>query len=81
MPTTGERLVRTDFNVSASSDVDEIKRAAAELIDRIEALDGSLPDAGRHKALAITNFEQGAMWAVKAATATATATTTTTDSD
>ena len=52
MPTTGERLVRIDFNVSASSDVDAIKRAAAELIDRIEALDGSLPDAGRHKALA-----------------------------
>ena len=74
MPTTGERLVRIDFNVSASSDVGAIKRAAAELIDRIEALDGSLPDAGRRKALAITNFEQGAMWAVKAATATATTT-------
>ena len=69
MPTTGARLVRIDFNVSASSDVDEIKRAAAELIDRIEALDGSLPDAGRHQALAITSIEQGAMWAVKAATA------------
>ena len=71
MATTGERLVRVSFNASGSSAVDEIKTAAAQLIDRIEALDGSLPDAGRHKALAITNIEQGAMWGVKAATSTA----------
>ena len=67
--TRGEELVRVDFNASNSTDVDEIKVLAARLIDRIDELDGNRPEAGRHKALAITAIEEGAMWGVKAATA------------
>ena len=67
--TKGERLVRVDFNVSGSSEVDQIKTEAARLIDRIEALPAPDGDTGRHKALAITAIEEGAMWGVKAATA------------
>ncbi len=67
--TKGERLVRVDFNVSGSSEVDQIKTEAARLIDRIEALPSSDGDTARHKALAITAIEEGSMWGVKAATA------------
>ena len=67
--TKGERLVRVDFNVSGSSEVDQIKTEAARLIDRIEALPSRDGDTARHKALAITAIEEGSMWGVKAATA------------
>lgn len=62
----GERRVRTSFNPSSSSEVDYIKQKAAELIDLCEGLKGR---NGRLAALAQTAFEEGAMWAVKAATA------------
>lgn len=73
--TLGEFRVRTDFNVSGSGYVDEIKQAAAQLMDSIDRA-AAKPDwdqryAGefnRLKALALTNIEQGAMWAVKMAT-------------
>ena len=73
--TTGEFKVRTSFNVSGSSFVDEIKKRAAELIDLIDK-SALRPDAderetrewGRLKALAMTDIESGAGWAVKAAT-------------
>jgi hypothetical protein len=61
----GEQRVRVDFNVSNNSDVDMIKLAAAELIDRIDTLKGRDP---RLAALAMTAIEEGAMWAVKLAT-------------
>jgi hypothetical protein len=62
----GERRVRVSFNPSGDSEVELIKRKAAELIDFCEALKGH---NGRLAALAQTAFEEGAMWAVKAATA------------
>lgn len=69
MTSRGEYLVGTSFNPSGSSTVDKIKALAAELIDVCDELmeDRDRPGA-REAALAITNIEQGAMWAVKAAT-------------
>lgn len=51
-----------DFNPSGSKVVDEIKRRTDELI---QFLQENVP-AGRHRSLAETNYEQAAMWAVKA---------------
>ncbi len=56
--------VRASFNPSDKPRVDRIKLLAAALISEIE--DGP---SSREAALAVTNIEQGAMWAVKAATA------------
>lgn len=70
--TLGEARVRTSFNPSNNSIVDQIKQKSAELIDLV----GTIPDgseapreAGRLKALAMTSYEEASMWAVKAATA------------
>ena len=49
------------FNASEKSEVDLIKEKAIELIDWIEEY-GKDP---RRKATAITNVEQGVMWAIK----------------
>lgn len=62
----GEDRVRTKFNPSADSVVDQIKQKSAELIDLCETLKGK--DA-RLASLAQTHYEDAAMWAVKAATA------------
>jgi len=77
--TTGERRVRTKLNPSSSDNVDLIKQRTAELIDLVNDLpktnadtdpDGvRAPEAGRLRALAMTAYEEAAMWAVKAATA------------
>lgn len=73
MPTLGETRVRTSFNPSATGSVDQIKQRSAELID----IASTLPkpdDAKQHgeffrlTALAMTAYEEAAMWAVKAAT-------------
>lgn len=83
--TTGEYRVGINFNPSADDKVAQIKRAAADLIDLIEAI--PFPDTrddmddvelasvidqsgevARLKSLAMTNIENAAMWAVKAAT-------------
>lgn len=72
--TKGEYRVGIDFNPSASDLVGQIKRKAADLIDLIQEIredhDGHAinPEIGRLKALAHTAIEDGAMWAVKAAT-------------
>lgn len=50
------------FNPSGSEIVAEIKRRTEELL---EFLDQHVP-ANRERAIAITNYEQAAMWAVKA---------------
>lgn len=71
--TRGEYRVGINFNPSADDMVGKIKRAAADLIDLIETIQ---PEGGverciemtRLKALAMTAIEEGAMWAVKAAT-------------
>lgn len=61
----GEDRVRTKFNPSADSIVDQIKQKSAELIDICEQLKAK---DGRLAALAQTSYEEAAMWAVKAAT-------------
>lgn len=66
----GEKRVRTSFNPSDNSIVQSIKERAAEFInyinDNVPAADS---ESGRLKALALTEIETAAMWAVKAATA------------
>ena len=81
--TKGEYRVGINFNPSNDDMVGKIKRAAADLIDLIETIElPTHPDevAGevylssqaaeikRLKALAQTEIESAAMWAVKAAT-------------
>lgn len=81
----GEARVRTQFNPSADSVVDQIKQKTAELINLLQAMrndEGSktyeLSEGAKDKqsgevfrliALAQTAYEEAAMWAVKAATA------------
>jgi len=62
----GETRVRTEFNPSNEGIVDQIKQKSAELINMCEDLKGKDP---RIAALAQTNYELAAMWAVKLATA------------
>lgn len=64
--TVGEQRVRTDFNVSGSDIVAQIKAKSAELINLCEGLKAK---DGRLASLAQTAYEEAAMWAVKAATA------------
>jgi len=64
--TIGELRVRTQFNPSADSVVDQIKQKTAELINLCETLKEKDP---RLVATAQTTYELAAMWAVKAATA------------
>ena len=77
--TKGEYRVGINFNPSADDHVGQIKRMAADLIDYIETIPTNLGTASedqatrqsevaRLKALAQTTVEEGAMWAVKAAT-------------
>lgn len=76
--TKGEYRVGISFNPSGDDLVNQIKRQAADLIDLIESIpscggmcrEAAAKDAevGRLKALAQTAIEDGAMWAVKAAT-------------
>lgn len=71
--TIGESRVRTSFNPSNDSTVDQIKQKSAELINLLETLkgDGKAVISGekaRLIALAQTDIENGAMWGVKAAT-------------
>lgn len=64
--TLGESRVRIDFNPDNNDKVSQIKQKAAELINLVEELKQKDP---RLASLAQTSFEEGAMWAVKAATA------------
>jgi hypothetical protein len=71
MTTLGEDRVRVEFNPSGEGVVYDIKRHAAEMIDFIQKLRDMHPQDGEHIrlcSLAQTAFEEGAMWAVKAAT-------------
>lgn len=51
-----------DFNPSGSDVVAGVKERTEELLNYIRA---NVPE-NRERSIAITNFEQGAMWAVKA---------------
>ena len=63
----GEDRVRIKFNPSADSLVDEIKQKTAELINLCYR-EAASPEEHRLWALAMTHYEDAAMWAVKAAT-------------
>ncbi len=63
--TKGEQIVRIQFNPSANDVVSEIKQKTAELINLCE---GIKDKDGRLASLAVTAYEQAAMWAVKCAT-------------
>ena len=73
--TKGQYRVGINFNPSGDDIVGRIKSMAAAMIDFIDGIE--TPDSGlsphgvevaRCKALAQTAIEDGAMWAVKAAT-------------
>lgn len=69
--TVGELRVRTQFNPSANETVDQIKQKTAELINLVDGMFGEVGTGAEGKrlaALALTSYEQAAMWAVKAAT-------------
>lgn len=71
--TKGEYRVGVTFNPSNNPMVDEIKSISAKFIDLIEEIPSDREsevgnERGRLKALAQTDVENAAMWAVKAAT-------------
>lgn len=67
--TEGEWRVGVSFNPSGNKDVDEIKYDVAVLIDFLATIaeDRNHPGA-RCASIAMTKFEEAAMWAVKAVT-------------
>ena len=66
----GSQRVRESFNPSQDGMVDKIKRQTADLIDLCEGFREQSGDGERMRlaALAMTAYEEAAMWAVKAAT-------------
>lgn len=73
--TLGQKRVKADFNPAKNDLVDQIKNKAAELIDLLEQMRGEKTETHQYKvsgeklrliSLAQTEFENGAMWAVKA---------------
>lgn len=69
--TLGQKRVRKGFNPNGNALVDELKTRVADFIDRCEELKQASddPEVERLAALAQTEAESAAMWAVKAATA------------
>jgi hypothetical protein len=71
--TIGEDRVRVTFNPGSSNLVDEIKQRTAELIDLCDKQTWTQmsvdAETKRLWSLAMTHYEDAAMWAVKAATA------------
>ena len=76
--TLGEWKIGISFNPSQDANVEEIKGMAAEMIDRLAEIRAGLTEKldnghlsaeiNRLIALAMTDIESAAMWAVKAAT-------------
>jgi hypothetical protein len=62
MPNEREPSTLQEFNPSGSDVVAEIKRRTDDLMDYLRE---NVPD-NRCRSIAITNYEQAAMWAVKA---------------
>lgn len=54
------------FNPTSDPRVDVIKMRTDELIALVDEYANDTPDGKRRAALARTNYEQAAMWAVKA---------------
>jgi len=71
----GAARVRESFNPSKDNMVDKIKRQTADLIDLCDEekekgrSQGAGAEEARLWALAMTAYEEAAMWSVKAATA------------
>ena len=55
-----------EFNPSKDSRVDDIKKATDDLIEMVRQYSNDTFEGRRRAAIAITNYEQAAMWAVKA---------------
>ena len=73
MQTKGQYRVGSTFNPPGDDTVASIKAKAAELIDLIDTIHSDRTsdrgnEVGRLKAIAQTEIESAAMWAVKAAT-------------
>lgn len=66
--TKGEHRVGISFNPGGHSQVDGVKQITAGLIDEMQPIVDLGGEAGRCAALAQTQYEQAAMWAVKAIT-------------
>jgi hypothetical protein len=66
----GEERVRATFNPSGHELVNQIKRKTAELIDLCHSCErmAEVAEEKRLWALAMTHYEDAAMWGVKAAT-------------
>jgi hypothetical protein len=66
----GAARVRESFNPSGNELVDKIKRYTADLIDLCHSEMGKNiePEEARLWGLAMTHYEDAAMWSVKAAT-------------
>jgi hypothetical protein len=71
----GEKRVRTQFNPSKGEIIQDIKQATAELINLLESFRSSEPkdstsnpELQRLISIAQTEYENAAMWAVKAVT-------------
>ena len=64
----GEQRVRVEFNPSKDGLVDQLKQKTAELINLVNSIEQKNSEHGRVKSLAMTSYEEAAMWAVKAAT-------------
>lgn len=70
----GESRVRTQFNPSLEGLVDQIKQKTAELINLVNSIHNANYDPlqnaemARIRALAMTEYESAAHWAVKTAT-------------
>ncbi len=68
-PTIGEKRIRTDVNPGNNEKVQNLKEKFAYLMNDINDLSSDNSEFGRLKATALTELENAAMWAVKAATA------------
>lgn len=74
--TLGQQRVKAEFNPDKNELVDQIKNKSAELIDLLESMRTLTPDGKPNEvfsgekmrliSLAQTNYEEAAMWAVKA---------------
>ena len=69
--TEGEKMIRIDFNVSGSGNVNAIKKGIADLINYIDGMDvpdGDPQEVGRAKSIAKTKLQEASWAAVFAAT-------------
>lgn len=68
--TYGQRAAGLSFNPGGRTDVEEVKQACADLIDRMHVLRITTEDSeqARLASVAITELQTAQMWAVKAIT-------------